>query len=929
MKLPKELQNIVKDISNEVENSLDKEALEEYKKTKQRIKSMKNSLTSVYKESVSLKNSEKQVLNENHAKSQLCEYCGTEISPTAKFCGACGAKIEVHKVEENVVESKKEKLSDEKRSLNKKMVKKDLSNNVVVQKKNTNPWLAFVLIFVGIVFFISCISGDSDSNSETFKWSEVKLAHILPEPERCVGKIYSNQEDYLSLYLYEVSADDYANYVAECIEKGFDVETESKEEEYKAYNSEGYNLSIDYNSYNESIYVHIEAPMKLEEIQWSETEIAKLLPIPEVLLGKIDVDTDVEFSLYLGEMSIESLQEYIFLCEAKGFNLEQESDEKKYNARNEEGYTVQIEYVGWNVAYVSILEPKYEVEFQIDCAENVIFSKFDVDFYVDGDYEGTITHGAKEEYHINLGSGKHTVTFEKEDDSEVSGVYEFEIKETETMKLEITCYSSYIRILNSNEKEESVVVENEKSKVSILKGTEYAYMTDEWNVYIATAVSDEVIKISNWSKTMSSTKSVSYDYDVGVFKINDEENAFSWVDEEHTAFRITFEDKNNNEFKKGNTAIFTVNISDSDKNKGTNYSDKIACYSYQNDDWHMYRAIPLTEKLIKIEAWSRTNSLNKFLFGYDVCLIELNNEKLDFEWTDEEHTSFLITLKDEKNEYYWKKDKMVLFELENEEYKYFDTKSYIGILEVNDGEVAVPASASDYIYENYQDVQKELSEAGFINVKTEVLYDIIWGWTEEGEVDSVSIDGNSNFDKGQVFKNDATIVITYHMKAEDNPNKSEELEEGSKLEENETDKETIESKDIESESKKTSVYYSTNTRDTVDNGNEGVYSYKSRGGSYDIYWIIDFDAGYVYYFTEGNGNSECDKLKIDSGDLNTSVQVTYHIGGDSWSYKLHFKYIDNPEHLIMNDHNGFSYDYYTTDLSKALVLRNTKTIKEY
>ena len=56
------------------------------------------------------------------------------------------------------------------------------------------------------------------------------------------------------------------------------------------------------------------------------------------------------------------------------------------------------------------------------------------------------------------------------------------------------------------------------------------------------------------------------------------------------------------------------------------------------------------------------------------------------------------------------------------------------------------------------------------------LYDIVIGWTEEGEVDSVSVDGNTEFEQGDIFKKDAAIVITYHMKKEDDPNKSAESE---------------------------------------------------------------------------------------------------------------------------------------------------------
>lgn len=273
----------------------------------------------------------------------------------------------------------------------------------------------------------------------------------------------------------------------------------------------------------------------------------------------------------------------------------------------------------------------------------------------------------------------------------------------------------------------------------IEKGTEYAYMTDEWNVYIATAISDNAVKIENWSKTMSNSKSVSHEYDVGTFKISDSENKFSWVDNEHTTFTITFKDKKNSKFKKGGTATFTINISDSNNNKGSNYSEDIACFTYENDDWHMYRAIPMTETLIKIECWSRGFALGKHLLGYDVFLIDTTSGETDFKWSDDEKTSFSITMKDRDNKYEWRKESCVFFILENEDYDHFDVKSFLGKWEVGEGEVTVPASSFDFKYENFEDVTKKLEGAGFTNITTSILYDIIWGWTAEGEVDSVSI----------------------------------------------------------------------------------------------------------------------------------------------------------------------------------------------
>lgn len=98
------------------------------------------------------------------------------------------------------------------------------------------------------------------------------------------------------------------------------------------------------------------------------------------------------------------------------------------------------------------------------------------------------------------------------------------------------------------------------------------------------------------------------------------------------------------------------------------------------------------------------------------------------------------------------------------------------VSEHGEDEAAMPRSASSYKYENYTDVQTELAEAGFTNISFEILYDIVFGWTEEGEVDSVSVGGNTEFAQGDIFKKDVAIVITYHMPEEDDPNKPIESE---------------------------------------------------------------------------------------------------------------------------------------------------------
>lgn len=64
---------------------------------------------------------------------------------------------------------------------------------------------------------------------------------------------------------------------------------------------------------------------------------------------------------------------------------------------------------------------------------------------------------------------------------------------------------------------------------------------------------------------------------------------------------------------------------------------------------------------------------------------------------------------------------------------------------------------------NYEDVIEEFENAGFTNITINVEYDIITGWiTNDGEVKSITINGDSKYDYYNKYRLDAEIVITYH-----------------------------------------------------------------------------------------------------------------------------------------------------------------------
>ena len=126
----------------------------------------------------------------------------------------------------------------------------------------------------------------------------------------------------------------------------------------------------------------------------------------------------------------------------------------------------------------------------------------------------------------------------------------------------------------------------------------------------------------------------------------------------------------------------------------------------------------------------------------------------------------------------------------------------------------------------------------------------------------------------------------------------------------------------------TAPYHSSGDKDTAREGNTGVYSYV-KSGNYSIYYIIDFDEGYVYRFIDGNGDESCDRVKIDFGSMNEYVQITYHDGDYVWSEAVSFKFRNNPDKMVHQDSYGDTTDFKSTDLSKALQIRDTKKIIDY
>ena len=314
--------------------------------------------------------------------------------------------------------------------------------------KVPQKWLHIVALVLAVILLVPYMTlfGTDYGDAKKFAWSDILLADVIPEPKSHLGEILANSDEYLSLYVYKTSAEDYSKYVDACEEKGFTVEAEQSDLSYYAYNADGYKLSLYYDENDSKMSISVDAAEEYGALVWPDSKITSMLPVPKSTTGEITQDDEKGFAAYVSDTPIEEYNAYVAACADKGFTVEASESEKLYSAKNSDGYQLSVSYQGNGVMSISVDEPEYAVSLEIECVENLLFSKYDVDVYVDDSMQGTISHGTTETYNLNLTKGVYEIKFVSAEDDEVTGGVSIDIYQDESLKYKISCTSSQINV---------------------------------------------------------------------------------------------------------------------------------------------------------------------------------------------------------------------------------------------------------------------------------------------------------------------------------------------------------------------------------------------------------------------------------------------------------------------------------------------------
>lgn len=125
------------------------------------------------------------------------------------------------------------------------------------------------------------ITLDMPEEMSQISWPDSAAGKKLPKPESLIGKFSYEHDDSFFVYISETDKDTYKKYVKACSDKGFNVDYDKGDDYYRANDSEGWRISLEYQG-NNVMSIDIDAPDEKETKKPEETTQAEKTTKAEV-----------------------------------------------------------------------------------------------------------------------------------------------------------------------------------------------------------------------------------------------------------------------------------------------------------------------------------------------------------------------------------------------------------------------------------------------------------------------------------------------------------------------------------------------------------------------------------------------------------------------------------------------------------------------
>lgn len=125
----------------------------------------------------------------------------------------------------------------------------------------------FALLFAlcMLLSLVACGEKEPEKKAGEVRWPNSELVSRLPVPDSLSGKVLWESSEDFSVELINISQEQYEDYVDACMEKGFTIDYYRDEEDFWAFDAEGYDLSVDYDADMLVMGISIDIPDVEEE----------------------------------------------------------------------------------------------------------------------------------------------------------------------------------------------------------------------------------------------------------------------------------------------------------------------------------------------------------------------------------------------------------------------------------------------------------------------------------------------------------------------------------------------------------------------------------------------------------------------------------------------------------------------------------------
>lgn len=223
------------------------------------------------------------------------------------------------------------------------------------KKKSLHTVLAFVGFLLTIVFFLTVSLSNSNSNKpEKVTWEDTEISTYISKPDTDNFDSYSNWSNNYSIDANDITEKQFKDYIQVLKDSGFNIDIDEETNDFSAYNTEGYKVKLYYYSSNKELSIDLYKPIEVADIIWPTSELVSKIPSPKSSIGKINNESDKEFSVYIKNNDSNEYADYVTQCLDAGFNVDYERGETRFSGKNSAGDLLTVTNEGFNIMEIKI-----------------------------------------------------------------------------------------------------------------------------------------------------------------------------------------------------------------------------------------------------------------------------------------------------------------------------------------------------------------------------------------------------------------------------------------------------------------------------------------------------------------------------------------------------------------------------------------------